>query len=79
LIQNCKIALKQFDLWAIFINHYACWINFQVTAFPPYGGIVFPFAIGAVVVGDPTTFQTPLSGQFSPVFAVVPIGFLICL
>ena len=28
----------------------------------------------AVVDGVPTTFQTPLSGHFSPVFAVVPIG-----
>jgi hypothetical protein len=37
-------------------------------------------AIGAVVVGVPTTFQTPLSGQFSPVRAVVPIGarFVVC-
>jgi len=34
-----------------------------------------PFAIGAVVVGVPTTFQTPLSGQDSPVRAVVPRGF----
>lgn len=34
-------------------------------------------AIGAVVDGLPTTFQIPLSGQFSPVLAVVPIGFLI--
>lgn len=33
-----------------------------------------PFAIGAVVVGVPTTCQTPLSGHFSPVLAVVPIG-----
>lgn len=42
----------------------ACWL---------YGGIVLPFAIGAVV--DPLLgFQTPLSGQDSPVRAVVPIG-----
>lgn len=42
----------------------ACWL---------YGGIVLPFAIGAVV--DPFWgFQTPLSGQLSPVRAVVPIG-----
>jgi hypothetical protein len=34
----------------------------------------FPLAIGAVVEGEPITFQTPLSGQISPVFAVVPIG-----
>lgn len=33
--------------------------------------------MGAVVVGVPTTFQIPLSGHFSPVFAVVPIGFLL--
>jgi hypothetical protein len=35
----------------------------------------FPLAMGAVVDGLPTTFQTPLSGQVSPVVAVVPIGF----
>ena len=34
--------------------------------------MTFPLAIGAVVVGVPTTFHTPLSGQRSPVFAVVP-------
>lgn len=31
-------------------------------------------AIGAVVLGEPTTSQTPLSGHRSPVLAVVPIG-----
>lgn len=36
-----------------------------------------PFAIGAVVDGVETTFHTPLSGHFSPVFAVVPIGALV--
>jgi hypothetical protein len=42
----------------------ACWL---------YGGILLPCAIGAVV--DPFWgFQTPLSGQVSPVRAVVPIG-----
>lgn len=46
-----------------------------MTALLSYGGIVFPFEIGAVVVGFPTTFQTPLSGHFSPVRAVVPMGF----
>lgn len=35
-----------------------------------------PLAIGAVVEGVPTTFQTPLSGHFCPVEAVVPIGAL---
>jgi hypothetical protein len=41
-----------------------------------YGGIVLPLAIGAVV--DPFWgFQTPLSGQDSPVRAVVPRGLLI--
>lgn len=35
-----------------------------------------PSAIGAVVDGVPTTFHTPLSGQISPVVAVVPIGAL---
>lgn len=49
-------------------------VNFQVTALSLYGGIRLPFAIGAVVDGEPTTFQTPLSGQTSPVLAVVPIG-----
>lgn len=34
----------------------------------------FPFAIGAVVEGLPTTFQTPLSGHDCPVFASMPIG-----
>jgi hypothetical protein len=38
--------------------------------------MVFPLAIGAVVDGVPTTFQTPLSGQFCPVDAVVPSGAL---
>ncbi|MGP3236830.1 hypothetical protein ACTVPP_20365, partial [Serratia ureilytica] len=33
-----------------------------------------PLAIGAVVEGLPTTSQTPLSGHFCPVVAVVPIG-----
>lgn len=33
-----------------------------------------PLAIGAVVLGVPSTFQTPLSGQISPVRALVPIG-----
>jgi hypothetical protein len=37
------------------------------------------FAIGAVVVGVPTTSQSPLSGQRSPVFAVVPIGAFVCV
>lgn len=35
---------------------------------------MFPSAMGAVVDCGPTTFQTPLSGHFSPVLAVVPIG-----
>jgi len=54
-------------------------MSFQVTALPLYGGMRFPFAIGAVVVGFPTTFQTPLSGQVSPVLAVVPIGARVAL
>lgn len=33
--------------------------------------------MGAVVEGVPTTCQTPLSGQRSPVRAVVPIGALV--
>jgi hypothetical protein len=48
--------------------------NFQVTAALRYGGIMLPFAIGAVVVGLATACQTPDSGQRSPVRAVVPIG-----
>lgn len=35
---------------------------------------MLPLAIGAVVVGVPTTAHTPLSGHFSPVRAVVPNG-----
>jgi hypothetical protein len=37
------------------------------------------FAIGAVVEGVPTTRHTPLSGQRSPVRAVVPIGVLVSI
>ena len=59
------------------LNHLG--ISFQVTALPPYGGIVFPLAIGAVVEGEPITFQIPLSGHFSPVLAVVPIGYIILI
>ncbi|MGQ3041918.1 MAG: hypothetical protein ACT6R7_06270 [Brevundimonas aurantiaca] len=36
--------------------------------------MTFVFAIGAVVLGVPITFQIPLSGQRSPVRAVLPIG-----
>ena len=39
--------------------------------------MVLPSAIGAVVDGVPTTSQTPLSGHFSPVRAVVPMGFFV--
>lgn len=53
---------------------YAYCVNFQVTALPSYGGKLFPFAIGAVVDGVPTTVHTPLSGQLSPVLPVVPNG-----
>src|SRR6476660_4824280 len=45
-----------------------------MTARPRYGGMRLPLAIGAVVDGYPSTFQTPLSGQISPVRARVPIG-----
>jgi len=38
---------------------------------------VLPFVIGTVVVGDPTTLHTPLSGHKCPVLAVVPIGAII--
>lgn len=55
-------------------HDHACCERRQVTAFPEYGGMVFCFAIGAVVLGVPTTVHTPLSGHFSPVRAVVPIG-----
>lgn len=54
-------------------------MSFQVTPLLPKGGIRLPFAIGAVVVGEPTTSQFPLSGQISPVRAVVPMGFFIAL
>src|SRR6266542_5604884 len=54
-------------------------MSFQVTALPSYGGITLCFAIGAVVVGVPTTCHTPLSGQRSPVRAVVPIGTLVSI
>lgn len=37
---------------------------------------MLPTAIGAVVEGLSMDFQIPLSGQRSPVRAVVPIGFL---
>jgi hypothetical protein len=55
-------------------GYQAYWMSCHVTALLSYGGIVFPFEIGAVVDGFPTTFQTPLSGHFSPVRAVVPMG-----
>ena len=42
----------------------ACWL---------YGGMRLPFAIGAVVLPF-WGFQTPLSGQVSPVREVVPMG-----
>lgn len=60
-----------------FLKIQAYWINFQLTAKPLYGGILLPIAIGAVVDGVPTTSQTPLSGQFSPVLANVPNGTLV--
>ena len=56
---------------------YAYRVSCQVTALALYGGMTFPSAIGAVVVGEPTTFQIPLSGQRRPVRAVVPMGFSI--
>ena len=42
---------------------------------------MLPLAMGAVVDGVPITFQTPLSGHFSPVRAVAPIGalLLVCI
>ncbi|MET7394613.1 hypothetical protein ABZS66_14085 [Dactylosporangium sp. NPDC005572] len=45
-----------------------------MTALLLYGGMTLPFAIGAVVDGLPTTSHTPLSGQRSPVRAVVPMA-----
>ncbi len=57
-------------------ENYAYAVSFQVTAWLLYGGIVLPFAIGAVVNGVLIAVHTPLSGQFSPVFAVVPRGSL---
>jgi transcriptional regulator with XRE-family HTH domain len=50
----------------------------QVVACPLYGGIRLPWAIGAVVV-PLAGRQTPLSGQLSPVRAVVPIGLRMAL
>ena len=47
-----------------------------MTERPAYGGILFPLAIGAVVDGVPSTFQTPLSGQMPPVDTRVPRGCL---
>lgn len=55
----------------------AFWMSFQVTALSLYGGMVFPLAIGAVVLGVPTTSQTPLSGHFSPVLAVAPTSAIV--
>src|ERR687883_305387 len=52
----------------------ACSINSPVTALSLYGGMRFPFAIGALVESGPTTLHTPLSGHTSPVLALVPIG-----
>lgn len=52
---------------------YASRMSRQVTAARLYGGMTLPFAMGAVVLGVPTTSQTPLTGQRSPVRAVVPI------
>ena len=57
----------------------ACCVSFQVTALSLYGGMTLPLAMGAVVVGVPTTFQTPLSGHFGPVRAVVPMGLRVML
>ena len=54
-------------------------MSFQVTALPSYGGITLCFAMGAVVDSVPTTCHTPLSGQRSPVRAVVPMGTLVCI
>ena len=54
------------------VSGQAFWMSFQVTALPLYGGIRLPLAIGAVVEGVPTTSQMPLSGQISPVRALVP-------
>jgi hypothetical protein len=48
-----------------------------VTALLLCGGNTFPFAIGAVVDGASCDFHTPLSGDFSPVLPVVPIGTLL--
>jgi hypothetical protein len=49
-------------------------IRRQVTAWFLYGGMWLYCAIGAVVLGEPTTAHTPLSGHLSPVLAVVPMG-----
>jgi len=65
-------------LGSIGASHAYC-VSRHVTARLRYGGIRLPLAIGAVVVGWDTTAQTPLSGQISPVRAVVPIGAMVHL
>ena len=45
--------------------------GFPTTTAPIAKGNTMPFAIGAVVVGKPSTFQIPLAGHFSPVLAVI--------
>lgn len=50
-----------------------------MTPRPLCGGITFPCEIGAVVDGLSSDFHTPLSGHFSPVRAVVPMGFFMMI
>ena len=69
-IRICPASFTQNEL----ATGYAYVFSRQVTARPAYGGITLCTAIGAVVLGMPTTSQTPLSGHLCPVVAVVPIG-----
>jgi hypothetical protein len=39
--------------------------------------MLLPSTIGVLVEGMSIDLQTPLSGHFPPVFAVIPIGFLL--
>ncbi|NJM13854.1 MAG: hypothetical protein HC889_20220 [Synechococcaceae cyanobacterium SM1_2_3] len=63
------LRLREFD-----VKHQPYWIRVQVTASRRAGGMVLPLAMGAVLPPFPG-LQMPLSGHFSPVRAVVPMGF----
>ena len=74
---RCQTAL---DLTpSKFVSAQAYLVRTQTIARPLCGGILLPFAIGAVVLGASAELHTPLSGQISPVFARVPIGTFIAI